>query len=107
MGMSPNTLLVASIRPLNGQLDEFLLEDQEEIEVGGVCYDLIASENTEMGIFPDEGYYCIYEYLTSGWGNTVELHEALAKIDEFKSIVEDYCQINKCAYKFHLTANFW
>jgi len=107
MGMDPKTLLVASIRPPNGQVDEFINDEDQEITVGGVLYGVIINEDSYPGgIYPEEGYFCIYEYLTSGWGDTTELHSALAKIDEFKSIVEDYCQMHNCTYKFYLAASF-
>lgn len=106
MSSHPNTLLVASIRPPGGQLDEFL-ETNDDITIGGVLYHVVPYEDTDLAIYPDPEYFCIYEYLTYGWGDTVELGSALAKIDEFKAIVEDYCEINNCTYKFHLTANFY
>lgn len=107
MSSHPNALLIASIRPPSGQVDEFLQEG-EDLEVGGEFYCVVVDENSDMGICPaDVEHFCIYEYLTYGWCETLELGEALAKIDKFNTIVEDYCRIHNCTYKLHLSANFY
>lgn len=110
MSSHPNTLLVASIRPPSGQPDEFLGEDLGEgleLVIGGESYEVYTTENTEMGIYPVDESFAVYEYLTYGWGDTTELGEALAKIEKFKMAVQDYCEANNCTYRLDLTANFW
>ena len=106
MSSHPNTLLIANIRPPLGDLEQFLGEDQGDITVGGVAYDVVVDENTDLGIYPESEHFAIYEYLTYGWGDAQELGSALAKIDEFKSVVEDYCQLNNCTARFVISANF-
>jgi len=107
MSRYPNILLVASIRPPNGKPDEFLGEDVADITLGGELYEVLTTENSDMGIYPLQEYFSVYEYITYGWGDTIELGEALTKIEKFKMAIQDYCEANNCTYKIELTANFW
>jgi hypothetical protein len=105
MGMSPNTLLIAQIRPVSDSLDEFL-ESNADIYIEGEAYYVIAYANSDMGIYPDDGYFAIYDYLSSGWGETVDLGTALDIIDSFRNRVQKFCTEKDCTYKLSIGANF-
>lgn len=108
MGMCPNTLLIAQIRPISNSLEEFLEAnaDTGDIYIEGEAYYVISSANSDMGIYPDEGYFAIYEYISYGWGDTTELSVALQNIQDFKNLVRDFCKRKNCTYKLSIGANF-
>ena len=119
MGCHPNTILVASIRPPNGQPDEFLNALDPEWESNGSIqldqlrlthdgyYQVIVGEASEQGVYPAEDSFAVFEYLTYGWGDELTLDEFDAKVAAFKLLVQNFCNLHKCTYSISLSANFW
>lgn len=106
--MSPNTLLIAEIRPISDSLEEFLETnaDTGDIYIEGGAYYVISFANSDLGIYPDDGYFAIYDYISYGWGDTTELSIALQKIQDFKNLVRAFCERKNCTYKLSIGANF-
>lgn len=119
MGMYPKTILVASIRPPNGQPDEFLTSLDPEWESNGSIqldqlrlthdgyYQVVVNVDQDQGIFPAEDSFAVFEYLTYGWGEEITLEELEPKLAHFRSLVINFCNLHKCTYSISLSANFW
>lgn len=119
MSSRPNTILVASIRPPSGQPDEFLTTVDPEWEANGSIqldqlklgydrhYSVVVGANQDQGIYPAEGSFAVYDYLTYGWGDELTLSEFDAKVANFKRLVQNFCDLHSCTYSISLSANFW
>ena len=119
MGCNPNTILIASIRPPNGQPDEFLNALDPEWESEGSIqldqlrlthdghYQVVVGEDNDQGIYPKEDSFAVYDYLTYGWGDEISLDEFDDKVLNFKALVQNFCHLHKCTYSISLRANFW
>lgn len=119
MGCHPNTLLVASIRPPSGQPDEFLnVLDPEWPDNGTIQldqlrlthdghYQVVVGEDSEQGVYPKEDSFAVFQYLTYGWGDEISLDEFDAKVANFKTLVQNFCDLHGCTYSINLSANSW
>lgn len=119
MSSHPNTILIASIRPPSGQPDEFLTALDPEWESNGSIqldqlrlghdghYSVVVNVDQDQGIFPAEDSFVVYDYLTYGWGDEITLNEFDAKVANFKTLVQNFCNLHRCTYSISLSANFW
>lgn len=112
MSSNPGVLLIASIKPINGDLDgtlEKLLENfpDREFKLDEKWLPIVPYEDTDLGIYPDEGSFCTYTYLSYGWGETTTLEECDKLISAFKILVEELCKITNSIYSLSIGANFY
>lgn len=119
MGHHPNTILVASIWSPSDQPDEFLTALDPEWESNGSIqldqlklghdghYSVVVNADPDQGIYPAEGSFAVYDYLTYGWGDEISLDEFDSKVANFKFLVQNFCDLHGCTYSISLSANFW
>ena len=113
MGMDPKTILVASIRPPNGQPDEFLETNFPDYESEGEIRLVPGSENYEdryslsnYEVETDKESFDIHEYATYGWGEFVTLDELVEILNKFEEKVVHFCNVYGCTYSINVGATF-
>lgn len=106
------TLDEGSRKTERGLLEEFggspMYEDC--IKIGGRHYQITVMESDyEDGyqISADEGQIVLHEYLTYGYGETMDFDDIGAVVGELKSWAESAKNKHKFSYKIRIGANYW
>jgi hypothetical protein len=64
--------------------------------------------DTELQITAKQGQIIVYDFVTYGYGETIEFYELLKRKEELEMWANDICIRHRCSkVEFFVTANYW
>jgi hypothetical protein len=118
MGTHPNAILMSVIKPdglTRKTLRDILAESETPIDdlyitIGGEDYRALVMEEGYDGnyqISADEGDIVLFDFITYGYGETIEWAELENKKADLEQWSIGICERHNCSYKIVVTANYW
>jgi hypothetical protein len=91
-------------------VDAGIKDPDDHIKIGAHDYTHEVMETDyedEVQISAPEGSIVFLDYVTYGYGETVEWDALQAQKDELEAWATGICERHKCSYKIYVTANYW
>lgn len=111
MGCCPRVCLVAQLKSLDPNETNLAerLEHPEygtDIVINGEFFATFTGED-ESGLCVDENCVGIYDYVTSGWSDSISISNLENRITEFTTSITNFCKEHNCSFTIKIQANWY
>jgi hypothetical protein len=117
MSEHPNVLLIARLTPdglarktMRDILTESNVDDEDDIEIGGVKYHHRVMEDDyyeSYQISGKEGDLIFFDLVTYGYGEYITWEKLEAQKNVLEAWAKQTCEKHNCSYKIVVSANMW
>ena len=111
MGCCPRICLVAQLKSLDPNETNLaeILEHPEygtDIVIDGKFFGTFTGEH-ESGLYADDNCVGVYDYVTSGWGDSISITDLQIRITDFTADITNFCKEHNCSFTIKIQSNWY